>query len=68
VRASTNDQETIDLYFGHARDGRVAVWVYTVDDAAADRAIRYLSGCQTLHIRHYGHHKQSDFYLSRPTS
>ena len=68
VRAATNDQETVDLYFGHARDGRLALWIYVVDDAAADRAIRYLSGCQALHIRHYGHHKQSDFYLSRPTS
>ena len=68
VRAATNDQETVDLYFGHARDGRLALWVYVVDDAAADRAIRYLSGCRTLHLRHYGHHKQSDFYLSRPSS
>jgi len=68
VRAATNDRETVDLYFGHARDGRLALWVYVVDDAAADRAIRYLSGCQALHIRHYGHRKQRDFYLRRPTS
>ena len=68
VRAATNDRETVDLYFGHARDGRLALWVYVVDDAAADRAIRYLSGCHALHIRHYGHHKQSDFYLRRPSS
>jgi hypothetical protein len=68
VRAATNDQETLDLYFGHARDGRLALWVHVVDDAAAGRAIRYLADCQTLHIRHYGHQRQSDFYLSRPTS
>jgi hypothetical protein len=68
VRAATNDQETIDLYFGHARDGRLALWVYVVDDAAAGRAIGYLADCQTLHLRHYGHHEQSDFYLSRPSS
>jgi hypothetical protein len=67
VRAATNDQETLDLYFGHARDGRPALWVYVIDDEAAGRAIRYLSDCRTLHIRHYGH-KQSDFYMSRPTS
>ena len=67
VRAATNDQETLDLYFGHARDGRLALWVYVVDDAAAGRAIRYLADCATLHIRHYGL-RQSDFYLARPTS
>jgi hypothetical protein len=27
-----------------------------------------LSGCHTLHIRHYGPHRQSDFVLQRPTS
>jgi hypothetical protein len=68
VRAATNDPETVDLYFGHARDGRLALWVDVVDDAAADRAIRYLADCRALHIRYYGRHKQSDFYLSRPTS
>jgi hypothetical protein len=68
ARAVTNDQATLDLYFGHARDGGLALWVYVVDDAPAGRAIRCLSDCQTLHLRHYGHHKQSDFYLSRPSS
>ena len=68
VRAATNDQETLDLYFGHARDGRLALWVHVADDEAADRAIRYLADCRTLHIRHYGHRKQSDFYLERPTT
>jgi hypothetical protein len=38
------------------------------DDDEAERAIRSLSGCAALHIRHYGHHRQSDFYLQRPTS
>ena len=67
VRAATNDQETLDLYFGHARDGRLALWLYVVDDAAAGRAIRYLADCQILPICHYGQ-RQSDFYLARPTS
>jgi hypothetical protein len=66
-RAATNDQETLNPYFGPAGDGRLALWVYVVDDAAAGRAIRYLADCATLHIRHYGH-RQSDFYLARPTS
>jgi hypothetical protein len=67
VRAAANDRETLDLYFGHARDGRLALWVYVVDDAAAGRVFRYLSDCRTLHLRHYGH-RQSDFILRRPTS
>ena len=65
--AVTDDQETLDLYHGHARDGRVALWVHVTDDEA-NRAIRGLSGCRTLHIRHYGRHRQSDFVLQRPTS
>jgi hypothetical protein len=67
VTAFADDQETLDLYHGHARDGRYALWVHVVDDDAADRAIRGLAGFPTLHIRHYGHRRQSDFYLRRPT-
>jgi hypothetical protein len=52
IGALTDDQETIALYFGHARDGRSALWVQVDDDAEADRAIR----------------GRSDFYLRRPTS
>ena len=66
--ALTDDQETIDLYYGHARDGRSALWVHVVDDDEANRAIRGLSGSAALHIRHYGHRRQSDFYLQRPTT
>jgi hypothetical protein len=66
VAALTDDEETLDLYHGHARDGRCAVWVHVADDDEADRAIRGLAGSATLHIRHYGHREQSDFYLHRP--
>jgi hypothetical protein len=42
------------------------VWpVGTTDEA--NRAIRGLAGCATLHIRHYGHRRQSDFFLRRPS-
>ena len=68
VAALTDDQETIELYYGHARDGCPALWVHVTDDDEANRAIRNLAGCRTLHIRHYGHRRQSDFYLQRPTS
>ena len=66
--AVTDDRETLDLYHGHARDGRAALWVHVADDDEANRAIRALSGCRTLHIRHYGLHRQSDFVLQRPTA
>ena len=66
--ALTDDAETIELYYGHARDGCFALWVHVTDDDEADRAIRNLSGCRSLHIRHYGHRRQSDFHLQRPTS
>jgi hypothetical protein len=67
VAALTDDQATIDLYFGHARDGRAALWVHVSDDDA-DRAIRALADHATLHIRHYGHRGQSDFSLQHPDS
>jgi hypothetical protein len=67
VAALTDGEETLDLYHGHARDGRCALWIHVPDDDEADRAIRALAGCPTLHIRHYGQREQSDFYLRRPT-
>ena len=68
VTAFTDDQETLDLYHGHARDGRAALWVRVIDDDEAGRAIRGLAGSATLHIRHYGHGRQSDFSLHRPST
>ena len=66
--AVTDDQETLELYHGHVRDGRFAPWVHVADDDEANCAIRGLSGCRTLHIRHYGHRRRSDFYVQRPTT
>jgi hypothetical protein len=68
VATLTDDPETIELYCGHARNGCSALWVQVTDDEEANRAIRGLADCATLHIRHYGHRRQSDFYLQRPTS
>jgi hypothetical protein len=68
VTAVSDDPETLNLYHGHARDGRYAVWVHVVDDEAANRAIRGLADVDTLHIRHYGHRGQSDFSMRSPTS
>jgi hypothetical protein len=68
VASLTDDQETIDLYHGHARDGRGALWVRVEGDDEANRAIRGLSGCATPHIRHYGQRGPIDLILQRPTS
>jgi hypothetical protein len=68
LSAFTDDQETLDLYHGHARDHRYALWVHVDDDDEANRAIRCLADFDTLHIRHYGHRSQTDFHLRRPTS
>jgi hypothetical protein len=65
--AVTDDRETLELYHGHARDGRAALWVHVADDDEANRAVRGLSDCRTLHLRHYGHRRRSDFHLQRPT-
>ena len=65
VTAFTDDQQTLELH-GHARDGRDALWVHVVDDDEADRAIRGPADSKTLHIRPYGHRRQSDFHLQHP--
>ena len=36
-------------------------------DDEANRAIRGLAGCTTLHIRHYGHRRRSDVHRQHPT-
>ena len=66
--ALTDDQESIALYFGHARDGRSALWISVDGDAEAARAIRRLADFDTFHIRHYGRSSRRDFSLHRPTS
>jgi hypothetical protein len=63
VGAFTDDPDTIDLYFGYARDGRSALWVHVPDDADAERAVRCLADHPILHIRHYGHHRQQDLHI-----
>jgi len=63
VGAVTDDPDTIELYFGYAREGRAALWVHVPDDADADRAVRCLADHQVLHFRHYGHNSQQDLHL-----
>ena len=59
--AITDDPDTIEQYFGYARQGRSAVHV--PDEADAKRAVRGLADHQVLHFRHYGHDSQQDIHI-----
>ena len=61
--AVTDDPDTIEQYFGYARQGRAALWVHVRDDADAKRAVRGLADHQVLHFRHYGHDRQDDIHI-----
>jgi len=63
VGAVTDDPDTIELYFGYAREGRSALWVHVPDEADADRVVRCLADHQVLHFRHYGHNSQQDLHI-----
>ena len=61
--ALTDDPDTIEQYFGYARQGRAALWVHVRADADAKRAVRALADHQVLHFRHYGHGSQQDIHI-----
>jgi hypothetical protein len=61
--AVTDDPDTIELYFGYAREGCSALWVHVPQEADAKRAIRGLADHQVLHIRYYGHDRQDDLHI-----
>jgi len=61
--AITDDPDTIEQYFGYARQGHAALWVHVPDDADAKRAVRALADHQVLHFRHYGHGSQQDIHI-----
>jgi hypothetical protein len=63
VGAVTDDPDTIELYFGYAREGRSALWVHVPEEADADRAVRCLADHQVLHFRHYGRNSQQDLHI-----
>ena len=63
VGAVTDDPDTIEQYFGYARQGRSALWVHVPDDADAGRAVRCLADHQVLYLRHYGHGSQHDIHI-----
>jgi len=61
--ALTDDPDTIELYFGYARQGRAALWVHVREEPDAKRAVRALADHQVLHFRHYGHSRQDDLHI-----
>jgi hypothetical protein len=61
--AVTDDPDTIELYFGSARQGHAALWVHVPEEADAKKAVRALADHQVLHIRHYGHDRQDDIHI-----
>jgi hypothetical protein len=63
VGAVTDDPDTIERYFGYARQGRSALWVHVPDDTGAKRAVRALADHPVLHFRHYGHDRQDDLHI-----
>jgi hypothetical protein len=63
VGAVTDDPDTIELYFGYAREGCSALWIHVPEEADAKRAIRGLADHQVLHIRYYGHDRQDDLHM-----
>lgn len=60
VGALTDDQATRELYFGYAREGRGALWIYAPEKQDASRAMRCLSEHQVLHYRYFGSDRQVD--------
>ena len=61
--AIADHPDTIEQYFGYARQGRSALWVHVPEDADAKRAVRALADHQVLHFRHYGHDSQQDIHI-----
>jgi hypothetical protein len=63
VGALTDDQATIDLYFGYAREGRGALWVHVPEKQDASRVMRYLTDHQVLHYRYFGSDREDDIHV-----
>jgi hypothetical protein len=63
VVGAFTDADTIERYFGYARQGRSALWVHVPEEADAKRAVRGLADHEVLYIRYYGHDRQQDLHL-----
>lgn len=67
VGALTDDQATIDLYFGYAREGRGALWLQVPEKSDANRATRYLVDQDVLHYRYFGRKEELDIHMGEET-
>jgi hypothetical protein len=63
VGALTDDQATVDLYFGYAAEGRGALWVYAPEKHDASRVMRYLTDHPVLHYRYFGSDGDHDIHV-----
>ena len=63
VVGAVTDADTIERYFGYARQGHSALWVHVPEEADAKRAVRGLADHEVLYIRYYGHDRQQDLHL-----
>ena len=63
VGALTDDQATIQLYFGYAAEGRGALWVHAPEKRDASRAMRHLADQHVLHYRYFGPKEDVDIHV-----
>ena len=67
VGALTDDQSTIDLYFGYAKEGRGALWIHVPEKSDANRATRCLIDQDVLHYRYFGRNEELDIHVGDAT-
>jgi hypothetical protein len=59
----TDDPDTIELYFGSARQGRSALWVHVPEEADAKQAVRALADIRSSTSAIYGQDRQDDIHI-----
>ena len=67
VGGLTDDQATIALYFGYAREGRGALWIHVPEKFDANRATRCLVDQEVLHYRYFGRKEELDIHVGEGT-
>jgi hypothetical protein len=53
-----------ELYLGHAREGRSALWLRLPNEDDVSKALRVLADYDYLHARYYGFNTMEDFVVS----
>jgi hypothetical protein len=62
VGSVVDDYEGRDLYLGHARQDRCAMWVRIPDEEDVPKALRVFADHDYVHTRYYG--SEQDFNVS----